>query len=338
MAEVEKDTCDNCSSELNGVYCSFCGQKHHPHKETFGELVYEFFSDFTHFDSRFFRTVIPLLIKPGGLTVRYINGKHASQFHPIRLYLFSSFFYFLLFFGCGKMEPEFNRKSDDPNPQIDSLRVDSLINEKPDNRTVIARRKIGDNNTQFTIASNKVIDSLIAGGVTPEQYMKSQDTLPASQRDNFFVRHAIKKMLKLYYEGQKDGEGLINKIFSSVLHNIPKMLFFLLPLFALLLKLLYVRRKQFYYVDHAVFSLHYFSFIFILLILFQFLLEPIFNAGWLMPVAFTWMLLYLFLAMKRIYGQGFFKTLLKYVLLGFSFNILLIIAFLVNLLISAGMA
>src|SRR4051812_34143102 len=103
---MSKHLCPNCGVPVHGIYCSKCGQKYKDHKPSFGELVYEFFSDFTHFDSRFFHSVVPLLFKPGVVTIRYNEGKHASQLHPIRLYIFTSFVYFLLVFSGSHIEPE----------------------------------------------------------------------------------------------------------------------------------------------------------------------------------------------------------------------------------------
>lgn len=343
MDDSGKNVCPNCHATHDGSYCNFCGQKHYSHKETFGELVFKFFSDFTHFDSRFFRTVLPLLFKPGVLTNRYIEGKKASQFHPIRLYLFSSFIYFLLFFGCSKKE----RFNSEEMPSI-AIEKDSLEAErkyvfapfsiKAEAEEDIVVASSPDSTTRFTIKGLEGLDSLTALNMLPAEYQRMQDSLPEQQRDNFIKRYAMKQSLKLYQEGKRDGTGLMNKIYSSVTHNIPKMFFILLPLFALLLKLLYIREKQYYYVDHAIYSLHYFSFIFILLILSQFVLGPIFKTDLFLGIAMLWMALYMFIAMKRIYRQRFRKTLLKYSLLGISFFLLVAVAFAVNLMVSAAVA
>ncbi|MEI6816091.1 MAG: DUF3667 domain-containing protein [Bacteroidota bacterium] len=339
MAESDKTYCANCNTDLSGEYCSFCGQKHHAHKETFGELVYEFFSDFTHFDSRFFRCVIPLLFRPGILTINYIAGKRASQFHPIRLYLFSSFIYFFLIFSFSKMNEESIMKQ----PVINIQKSDPLNNtggnENRNNFSVGTGQGINFISSDST--ENKVdiklfgIDTLISNGVTMERYNHIQDSLPTYQKDHFFKRYFIRQSLKLYEEGKKDGVGLLRKIMVHVVHNIPKMLFFLLPIFALLLKLLYIRRKKFYFLDHAVFSLHYFSFAFILLSIAQFVLDGILKTSYLGGFAIVWILVYLFIAMKRIYGQGAFKTLIKYILLGLSFTSMIVIALIVNFIVSA---
>ena len=326
--------CANCNTELSGPFCSNCGQKHHPHKESFKELLLEFFSDFTHFDSRFFSSIIPLIIKPGVLTKRYNEGKRASQLNPIRLYLFSSFLYFLFLFNSTNTD--LNLKNISTNlPQADSLDKKELaeaqknINNKIDNK---------DSLNKSIIFGSARLDSLLANRVTSEEYIHQQNALPANQRDNFVKKYFYKKTLKLYHEGIKDSNELLSRIFTHAFHNIPKMLFFLLPLFALILKILYLRNKKFYYADHAIFSIHFFSFVFLLLLLSQYILNPIFNTHLFGTFAIIWILAYLLIAMKKIYGQSKLHTFAKYLTLGFTFSMVLLIAFIINFIISAAAA
>ena len=124
MEEKSTHECKNCSTEIEGQFCHFCGQRYHDHKESFGELAYEFVSDFLHFDSRFFKTVLPLIFQPGKLTKSYNEGKQRSQFHPIRLYLFSSFVYFFLFFAFTNVEDQFENEGIINNK--DALIIDSV--------------------------------------------------------------------------------------------------------------------------------------------------------------------------------------------------------------------
>jgi hypothetical protein len=101
---------------------------------------------------------------------------------------------------------------------------------------------------------------------------------------------------------------------------IPRALFLLLPLFAALLALFHIRqRKDFYFVDHLVFSLNVHSFAFIVLIAAVWLTQVLTGGtvGWLALAAVG---LYLFLAMKRFYGQGWVWTGLKFVFVSFIYT------------------
>lgn len=85
-----ENDCLNCSATVAGRYCSQCGQENRDPRESFGELPYHFFSDFTHFDSKFFTTIKDLVLYPGFLTKEYIAGKRMHYLNPIRMYIFIS--------------------------------------------------------------------------------------------------------------------------------------------------------------------------------------------------------------------------------------------------------
>ena len=342
----ENVLCPNCEEKIHGPYCQFCGQKYHDHKESFGELLYEFVSDFIHWDSRFFKSVIPLLFLPGKLTNSYISGKRHQQFHPIRLYIFTSVVYFFLMFSCNSHDNNFeSEKVHDKTGQPDSS-VAGLLSQLKDsinqfnlndkNEPVILAAK--DSTVKLSVSGVAGLDSLIDNHVSAEQYIATQNKLPKSQQDNFVKRYTISRALHLYQEGKKDGNSLLEKLESAVVHNIPKMMFFLLPVFALILKLLYIRHKNFFYVDHAVLSLHYFSFVFLMLILSQFILTPLFNSNTIESLALLWVFVYLIIAMKNIYRQGLIKTLVKYFMLVTAFSIAVMFAFLFNIIIAAAIS
>lgn len=363
MEEKSTHECKNCSTEIDGKYCHFCGQQYHDHKESFGELVYEFVSDFLHFDSRFFRTVLPLIFQPGKLTKNYNEGKQRSQFHPIRLYLFSSFIYFFLFFYFNNVDEVFENEGISNHPVVfiadskkhvkaeDSLKLanqyisDTFVKNKiPDNLTSVISDSdkkefatLNDSNEKYAITVTPYIDSLLQKKITPEQYLMLQKSPGNTHKAGYFERIITVRLLKINLKGEEGKKDFFKKLFETFLHNIPKMLFFLLPIFALFLKLLYIRRKQFYYVDHAVLSLHYFSLVFLLLILSNYILGRIFSTGTFTFLAFLWMTIYLLMAMKRIYMQSWRKTMLKFFALGFLLTFAIIFTILANMAWSAFM-
>jgi hypothetical protein len=93
--------CLNCDAVVERKFCSECGQENIDVRESFLGMVSHFFSDYFHFDSKFFRSVVPLIFKPGFLTKQYWEGKRAHYIHPLRLFFFitiifmisTSFFY-----------------------------------------------------------------------------------------------------------------------------------------------------------------------------------------------------------------------------------------------------
>ena len=108
---------------------------------------------------------------------------------------------------------------------------------------------------------------------------------------------------------------------DNVLDNIPAALIILLPLIAIVLKILYPLSRR-YYVEHLLFFVHFHSFFFLILTL-QILFARISGAVWIpeplailvIVVTSFYVPIYLFKAMRRVYGQGFFVTLIKYIVL-----------------------
>ena len=89
-------TCRNCNATLTGEYCGRCGQRDGRDDLTFGELAGEVFEDFFRWDSRIWRTLLPLLFRLGFLAAEFIAGRRARYVPPFRLYLIVSFVLFLV--------------------------------------------------------------------------------------------------------------------------------------------------------------------------------------------------------------------------------------------------
>jgi len=132
-----------------------------------------------------------------------------------------------------------------------------------------------------------------------------------------------------------DDENYWGQIGERVLSRISIALFFLLPIFTLIVSLLYIRRK-YNYTENLVFVFHIQTVFFLLLLIFL-LVDRIADSNFGIAIFFLTFMIYLYKAMRNFYGQGWFKTLVKYILLNISFLILalmggLIISFLAFLI------
>src|SRR3954462_15564443 len=105
-------TCENCGQPLTGEYCAACGQRHEPHVHTLGHFASEAFESVTHADSRLWRTLGYLLVKPGFLSREFFNGKRSRYLPPFRLYLVIS----LLFFVVAGIGRHVSLDDDDERP------------------------------------------------------------------------------------------------------------------------------------------------------------------------------------------------------------------------------
>lgn len=176
------------------------------------------------------------------------------------------------------------------------------------------------------------------------QYDSMQKALPDSLQDGWFKTICMRRLVTIDAEYRNDSRSYQEHWVENFLHSIPKIMFISLPFFAMILRLLYVRRKQWLYVEHGIFTIHVYCAVF-LATLVLILLKELSNAvswGWFHTVAgilifllVMYMQIYLYKAMRRFYQQRRAKTVFKYFLLCFLALIVNGILLLLFLLISA---
>ena len=333
--------CLNCGAEVTGRYCSVCGQENIEPKQTVWHLITHFFSDITHFDGKFFVTVKDLFAKPGFLSREYMVGRRVSYLDPIRMYIFTSAFFFLIFFSIFDVQHMHmnaqGREAIEKDPELKALMAkaktarDSLRILNDYNATATNLIKLDEDSTRAQ--KNQGIHFKVENGVfnTVEAYDSAQKSLPSSKRDGWIKKRFRAHNIQIKKRFNDDPQGTIKLWINGFTHEFPKVLFISLPLFALILKLLYVRRKQFYYVDHGIFSVHLYIFSFLVLLVSFAVLELQNYTRWVFLYWVQLLLLlyaffYYYKAMRRFYGQGRFKTIMKYLLLLFlSFMVMLTI-------------
>jgi Protein of unknown function (DUF3667) len=318
--------CLNCGTETPGRYCPNCGQENIEPKQTVWHLIQHFFSDITHFDGKFFITVKDLFAKPGFLSREYMSGRRASYLDPVRMYIFTSAIFFLIFFSMFNVKNidftdqdrvvknlDLNEMLAEAKTRQDSLKIREVY-ELTRKQLVKIKKDSGRTNGDFDVYLDTSVYHTFAA------YDSAQRTKPANQRDRWLKRKITERKIELATRYQKEHESLIRDLISENLHNWPKVLFISLPLFALILKLLYIRRKQFIYVDHGIFAIHLYIFSFLIILIFFALNKLHSNTGWslinwLIFVVVVYPFFYYYKAMRRFYGQRRAKTILKYILL-----------------------
>ncbi|HLF47118.1 MAG TPA: DUF3667 domain-containing protein [Chitinophagaceae bacterium] len=346
----EKD-CLNCGAIVQGKYCQNCGQENVVPKETFWHMVTHFFYDITHFDGSFFTTMRDLLWRPGFLSKEYMKGRRKAYLHPVRMYVFTSAVFFLIFFSMFSVkETDVSVLTEVPGKKevVNEMKNEALkkITSKEDSLLILKVAEFAgledslDNKNMDS--SGKVIRKLQAKGfslnfgdagryVSVKQYDSIQNTLPAAKRDGKFLQLLYRKFIGINerYKGREN--KLMADISNKFIHSVPYLLFVSLPLFAFFLKLLYIRHKQFYYADHGVFLIHLYIFTFLFLLLFFGLDKLGENTKWgftgiLKTILMVTGLVYTLKAMKHFYQQRWGKTITKFVF--FNFLCLISIAFL----------
>ena len=351
--ERKEKICLNCGAALFGRYCHSCGQENIEPKETFVGLVTHFLYDITHFDGKFFSTVKLLLTKPGYLTREYTRGRRAEYLHPIRMYVFTSAIFFLIFFSFvhigGLQDTDKTPPSDSSIAKLariresvlskatsseDSVQLNRMMDMLGDEAVNVQVDSLKKNSRRgpFIRINNTTLTSKIA-------YDSVQKQLPEARRDGWLKKATTYKQIELNQKLQNDPRGFFYVWLNKLMHQFPQLLFISLPFFALILQLLYIRNKKYYYSDHAIFTIHLYIFTFISLLITLFF-------GWLQgALKWDWLgyfklfislyvLWYTYKAMRNFYGQGRFKTFVKYCMLAFLSLFVILFLFIIFLLLS----
>ncbi|MDO6428035.1 DUF3667 domain-containing protein [Thalassotalea sp. 1_MG-2023] len=129
------------------------------------------------------------------------------------------------------------------------------------------------------------------------------------------------------------------QLFEQAIDKLPQLMFVLLPLFAVLLKVMYLFSKRLY-LEHLTVALHSHSFIFLSVLMIELisLLQDMLASSsdimvdglqFIITLGIIWIPVYLYIMQKRVYKQGYFITLMKYGLIGIMYILLLTTAFLI---------
>jgi hypothetical protein len=293
--------CLNCGDETVGLFCPRCGQRKVDVRVSLRRMLMEVMEDQLSVNSTLPRTLGAMFFRPGHLTREYVQGRIVRYIPPFRLYLVSSLVFFVVLpfiADPGKVQREVEE-----GMRADSVRTAAGDSARPApgvaprrgaQRSSIAIRDDGDRNIDLNLGIQDTMR--VPGPLRP----LNRRLLAGEERLNSMPPgQAIRTLMEAFEE------------------NAPVGVFFMMPLFAFMLKLLYARRKRFY-VEHFVFALHVHSFAFLM-----FTLMMVLRVGWINGLMGAWFLVALFIAMKRVYGQGWLRTLLKFGMLAWAYLFIL---------------
>lgn len=341
LKERKEKNCLNCNAHVQGKYCHICGQENIEPAESAWHLITHFFNDITHFDGKFFSTLKLLITKPGFLSAEYKRGRRASYLNPVRMYVFTSFIFFIIFFSLFS--------ADDPgfNSTTVSGRTPEQIEKMDSTEFATFTKVITGGKRSLSRKEYKVyIDSLTTDSsytIVGKNYrsMAEYDSLVKAGKtsDSWLSRTLAKKNIDMKKKYRNQQEAM-KSLWEKLTHYFPQILFISLPFFALLLRLIYIRRKDFYFVAHGIYSIHLYIFYFITLLamlvlnrLGEWLDWGIF--GWLEAALLIFLYIYEYKAMRHFYGQRRAKTIFKFLLAIIGRVIIIIILFILFFFLSA---
>ena len=199
---------------------------------------------------------------------------------------------------------------------------DSLYVEKID---AILKDSAKVNEMGRTFDMNKSLDDDFFGYYNKKSFDSAVAKNPSTY--DFIVVPFAHKYFELKEEGVKKSD-ILKKLFETSFHNLPKALFIYLPIFALFLWIFH-NKKKWWYFDHGIFTLHYFAFLLLNILIFSFLnkLSDAINISFINGVLNLVMIamviysaVYFFIAHRRVYhSHGIVSLLIGFIL--FSINL-----------------
>ncbi len=312
-------------------------------------MIVDVLDSFLNWDSKFFATIALLIVKPWRLTNEFLAGKRVRYLNPLRLYLLASIiFFFAVNYGAKGLRLEPGKISEKNRTAIAAAvaekrdKIEAELDKE--NLSAEERKKAQDALDYLTKPSPA---ATTAAEQQPSPTIKPTASPPESGKRNygavnerpFLVFDADKKSstpFERWLEArakEKMGEhGTKMGLFIATLFsNLPYMMLCCIPLFAFVLKVLYIRRHIFY-IDHLIYALHIHTFLYtgVMLIVLATMglnrIAPPALAGWLIALLWILFIVQIFLSIRRVYRQGWFMSTLKFFVGGFVYMIVLFLA------------
>jgi len=271
QSPTAKDECSSCLSKLQGRYCHVCGQVSDEYHRPIWFLFADIFDGLFGVDGRIWKTILPLMLRPGEVTNAYLRGTREPYIQPFKLFLLASILFFLVF-------ALFSSNTEDERGIIyiassEEEKVETICHLRgmlvPERLTPTCKQLILAHAIKNSDVSLQNIAAIIPGNID----MANTDFIPNSPPTwlNFATRTFL--MTKT--------EAVVNDPIPSqkaMVRWAPRLVFALVPVYGLLLALMFFWHKKLYFYDHMIVALHFHAVLFFSLtifILFVSLINPL---------------------------------------------------------------
>ncbi len=336
-AAPQPETCANCGAPLYGRYCYACGQPTIGLVRHFGSVMGDVVDSIFNVDERLFKTIGPLYLRPGKLTLDYFAGRRARYVTPFRLVFFLAI---IAFFAI-----QLSMRSG-----YGHLATQSIVLSAGANGTSVsmaptpkAAAPISSDDEAFAHGNISFNDKVLWNRASKPFAV---DWLPgvAVAWLNDLIANAQEQLHAMNAGSWADQQAARRKFTLGMFSAAPTVLFILLPAFALLLKVFYLFKRRLY-MEHLIVAMHSHAFLMLsMLVVLALNLAHGWMVGyvhwlgvllqWLHAAAWAWVFVYLWWMQKRVYRQGWFMTTWKYCWIGFCYSILAGCGFVFAVLIS----
>ena len=341
--------CENCGGQLQGHWCGQCGQAAVDYRRSFRHVIADVLESFLNWDSKFFTTLALLILKPWRLTNEFLAGKRVRYVNPLRLYLLVSILFFFavnygakgLRFEPGKLSPkdraelEADLKKEDLPPAARE-KLEALLRESPspDSSPPGTAPSPGTNVSQPPTAPRPDNQTQDYGKIGERPVTVFDEGKSTTSFGRWIEARAKEKMGE---HGTKMGLFI-----ATLFSNLPYMMLCCIPLFAFVLKILYLRRHIFY-IDHLIYALHIHSFAYVGVMLIVLAMIGLNRAApgpitrWIIALLWIAFVMQIFLSIRFVYRQGWFISIFKFLFGGVVYLIVLAVALATTFLVTLVM-
>jgi hypothetical protein len=287
--------CANCGTAVTGNFCHECGQETVLHVASTREFMHEFIGHYVALEGKLWKSLKLLLFRPGVLTLEYINGRRVRYIQPLRLYLtLSVIFFALLQYGVH-----------------DKISIgDGKAHTAP----------AASKTAEAEAAPAKPAAAAASAAPAPNAELVREDrpgeihegTVKLSEVVGRYSPHLGEKVDEFGKMSHEERSELMSEAFY---HYVPYAVFFMMPVFALYLKVLYLGSGR-RFGEHLLFALHANAFAYLAFILWL-LMPGLPGAGLVKFGLWLWLVFYLPTAMRRVYGGSRIVTALRWMVLMF---------------------
>lgn len=345
MNSTELAACPNCGAPRPEAFCSKCGQNDRDYAGALWRVVGDFAKEVLETDGRTLATLRSLLLRPGELAAEFSRNRRASYVSPVRTYLFASIVFFgVLAFNLDPTERRPGKQwveltANGPEPQVcETADVAAFELWLPPSDRHKVGEILGRTGPGMRVLHMRVLQSLLCwlmDSVPEFPEVSGPGPLAAEQQPRPALVFGVRAAVDILH----DPLGALD----SFVGNLALATLVTLPAYALLLKLFFFGARRFY-TEHLVFAIYLHAFTYLAYAVRWLLPDapgdgaPAGAGGWLGEAAswlsfaiFCWSGIYAFLAMRRYYGNGRFRTACKWLALGVCYLVLLIPGLLLSL-------
>jgi hypothetical protein len=271
------------------------------------EFFAEFIGHYVAIEGKLWRTLGQLLLRPGGLTKAYMAGQRVNYMQPLRLFLTLSVILFaLLQFGGFKIH------SNDVKPASGEMMISADTTQTD---TAVAPAPLPAGATRYEVSLGYYHFSLLREGKSYEAGINF--IWPDSQRPSL-ARSALLLVFPQFDDKFKrfshlPDETKVELLTHGFFARMPYVIFFMVPVFALFLKLLYLPSRR-PYGEYLLFALHVNAFAFFIMVLMH-ACPWAWGEGALALI----LMLYIGRAMHNVYGGAALATLARWLVLGLAY-------------------